>query len=77
MACVLRGFLSATYFKYAANKKPCAALPIEKTAHLETENTVYNIKDCSSFLNQKLKEIPKKGFLRAKDLVTQKAFFNF
>ena len=30
LACVLRGFLSATYFKYAANKKPCAALPTKK-----------------------------------------------
>jgi hypothetical protein len=34
MACVLRGFLSATYFEYAANKKPCAVLPIEKIAYL-------------------------------------------
>ncbi len=50
MACVLRAFLSATYFKYAANKKPCAAWPIEKTAHLGTENKVSNTKGCFSII---------------------------
>jgi hypothetical protein len=40
MACVLRGFLPSTYSKYASDKNPCAALSIEKIAHLGTENTV-------------------------------------
>jgi hypothetical protein len=44
MARVLRGFLPSTYSKYASDKNPCAALPIEKIAHLETENSVFNRK---------------------------------
>ena len=43
MACVLRGFLPSTYAKYASDKNPCAALSIEKTAHLGTENSVFKI----------------------------------
>jgi hypothetical protein len=43
MARVLRGFLPSTYSKYASDKNPCAALPIEKIAHLETENLVFKI----------------------------------
>jgi len=43
MACDLRGFLPSTYLKYASDKNPCAALPIEKIAHLGTENTVFKI----------------------------------
>jgi hypothetical protein len=51
MACVLRGFLPSTYSKYASDKNPCAALSIEKIAHLGTEN--------------KNKYYYQKGFLRA------------
>jgi hypothetical protein len=40
VAFVLRGFLPSTYSKYASDKNPCAALPIEKIAHLGTENYV-------------------------------------
>jgi hypothetical protein len=43
MGCVLREFLSSTYFKYASDKNPCAALPIEKIPHLGTENSVFKI----------------------------------
>jgi hypothetical protein len=50
MACVLRGFLSATYFKYAADKKFCAAWPIEKIAQLGTQNKVFNTKGYSSII---------------------------
>jgi hypothetical protein len=37
IVCVLRGFLFSTYAKYASNRKPCAALTIEKIPHFYSE----------------------------------------
>jgi hypothetical protein len=39
MGGVLRGFSPSTYYQYASGKNPCAALPIEKIAHLRIENS--------------------------------------
>ncbi len=61
MACDLRGFFASTVLYVRLGENPCAAGPIEKAAHLGTENPV--------------KHIMKKGFLRTITLATQKAFF--
>jgi hypothetical protein len=65
MACVLRGFLPSTYLNYASDKNPCAALPIEKIAHLGTENYVFNRKQKLILLSKRLfaGPAPQKAFL--------------
>ncbi len=39
---VLRGVLFSTYLKYASNRKPCAALTIEKIPHFNSEIVYFN-----------------------------------
>ncbi|MBT8332078.1 MAG: hypothetical protein KJP06_07085 [Deltaproteobacteria bacterium] len=39
MSCVLRNFLPATYVKYAAGRKSCAAELIKKISHFWIENS--------------------------------------
>jgi hypothetical protein len=48
MSGVLRGFSVAAYLSTALTKKPCAALLIEKIAHLQRETIMgYKIKKLS------------------------------
>jgi hypothetical protein len=68
MACVLRGFLSATYFKCAANKKTLCGLAHRK-------NCSFRNRKYSPIKNQK--KYSKKGFLQSSKLDLLKAFFVF
>ena len=50
MGHVLRGFLACDVLQVRLGENLCAALPIEKIAHLGTENSVYKILSIRSCL---------------------------
>ena len=50
MGRVLRGFLACDVLQVRLGENPCAALPIDKIAHLGTENCVYKILSIKSCL---------------------------